>query len=88
VEAAVASVRGNPRRGTRDYAMLLLVARLGLRTPEIIAIQLDDIDWRAGELMVRGKGQQHDRLPISPDVGEAISENRTSATTCALYVAV
>lgn len=90
VEAVVASVRRNPRRGARDYAMLLLMARLGLRAPEIIAIQLDDIDWRAGELMVRGKGQQHDRLPIPPDVGEAISEylreDRTSATTRALFV--
>jgi site-specific recombinase XerD len=90
VEAVVASVRTNPRRGARDYAMLLLMARLGLRAPEIIAIQLDDIDWRAGELMVRGKGQQHDRLPIPPDVGEAIirylQEERTSATTRMLFV--
>lgn len=90
VEAVVASVRHNPRRGARDYAMLLLMARLGLRAPEIIAIRLDDIDWRAGELMVRGKGQQHDRLPIPSDVGEAISEylreDRTSATTRALFV--
>lgn len=90
VEAVVASVRSNTRRGARDYAMLLLMARLGLRAPEIIAIQLDDIDWRAGELMVRGKGQQYDRLPIPPDVGEAISEylreDRSSATTRALFV--
>jgi len=70
VEAVLASVRTNPRRGARDYAMLLLMARLGLRAPEVIAIQLDDIDWRAGELLVRGKGQRHDRLPIPPDVGE------------------
>jgi integrase/recombinase XerD len=82
VEAVLASVRTNPRRGARDYAMLLLMACLGLRAPEVIAIQLDDIDWRAGELLVRGKGQRHDRLPIPPDVGEAISkyvrEGRTS----------
>lgn len=90
VEAVVASVRTNPRRGARDYAMLLLMARLGLRAPEVIAIQLDDIDWRGGELMVRGKGQQHDRLPIPPDVGEAIiqylQEERTSTTTRTLFV--
>lgn len=90
VEAVVASVRTNPRRGARDYAMLLLMARLGLRAPEVIAIKLDDIDWRAGVLLVRGKGQQHDRLPIPPDVGEAISEylreDRTSATTRTLFV--
>jgi integrase/recombinase XerD len=90
VEAVLASVRANPRRGARDYAMLLLMARLGLRALEVMAIQLDDIDWRAGELLVRGKGQRHDRLPIPTDVGEAISkylrEDRTSATTRALFV--
>lgn len=90
VEAVVASVRTNPRRGARDYAMLLLMARLGLRAPEVIAIQLDDIDWRAGELLVRGKGQRHDRLPLPSDAGEAISEylqkERTSATTRTLFV--
>jgi integrase/recombinase XerD len=66
------------------------MARLGLRAPEVIAIQLDDIDWRAGELLVRGKGQRHDRLPIPPDVGEAIirylQEERTSTTTRTLFV--
>ena len=44
--------------------MVLLMARLGLRAHEVIAIQLDDIDWRAGELLVRGKGQLRDRLPL------------------------
>ena len=73
VEAVLASVRGNPKHGRRDYAMLLLMARLGLRAPEVIAIQLDDIDWRAGELLVRGKGQLHDRVPLPPEVGEALA---------------
>jgi site-specific recombinase XerD len=73
LEAVLSSVRGNPRHGARDYAMLLLMARLGLRAPEVIAIQLDDIDWRAGELLVRGKGKLHDRLPITAEVGEALS---------------
>lgn len=90
VEAVLASVRVHPRRGARDYAMLLLMARLGLRAPEVIAIQLDDIDWRAGELLVRGKGQRHDRLPIPPDVGEAIigylRQGRVSMTTRSLFV--
>jgi integrase/recombinase XerD len=40
----------------------------------VIAIQLGDLDWRAGELLVRGKGQNHDRVPIPPDVGEALAE--------------
>lgn len=73
VEAILASVRSNPGHGARDYAMLLLMARLGLRAPEIIKVQLDDIDWRAGELLVRGKGGLHDRLPITAEVGEALS---------------
>jgi site-specific recombinase XerD len=73
VEALLASVRDNPRHGMRDYAMLLLMARLGLRAAEVIAIQLDDIDWRAGELLVRGKGKLHDRLPITVEVGDALS---------------
>lgn len=73
VEAVLTSVRDNARHGARDYAMLLLMARLGLRAPEVIAIQLDDIDWRAGELLVRGKGKLHDRLPITAEIGEALS---------------
>lgn len=73
VEAVLACVRDNPRHGARDYAMLLLMARLGLRAAEVIAIQLDDIDWRSGELLVRGKGKLHDRLPITVEVGDALS---------------
>ena len=56
----------------RDYAMLLLMARLGLRAQEVIAIRLDDIDWDAGRMLVRGKNRQLDHLPIPVDVGEAI----------------
>lgn len=85
VEAVLASVRSNPRHGARDYAMLLLMARLGLRAPEVIAIQLDDIDWRTGELLVRGKGKLHDRLPITAEVGEALSRylrEERGLTTC------
>jgi len=73
VEAVLAAVRANPKHGRRDYAMMLLLARLGLRAAEATTIQLDDIDWRAGELLVRGKGQRHDRVPIPPDVGEALA---------------
>jgi len=85
VEAVLASVRDNPRHGARDYAMLLLMARLGLRALEVMAIQLDDIDWRAGELTVRGKGQRHDRLPITVEVGNALSRylrEERGPTTC------
>ncbi|HEX8595071.1 MAG TPA: site-specific integrase [Pseudomonas sp.] len=73
VEAVLTAVRVSPKHGRRDYAMLLLMARLGLRAPEVIAIQIDDIDWRAGELLVHGKGQQQDRMPLPPDVGEALA---------------
>jgi integrase/recombinase XerD len=58
--------------GRRDYAVLLLLVRLGLRAGEVAAIQLDDLDWRGGELLVRGKGDRHERLPLPVDVGEAL----------------
>jgi integrase/recombinase XerD len=74
VEAVLGAVREDTHLGRRNYAMMLLLARLGLRAEEVVAIQIDDIDWRAGELLVRGKGQRHDRLPIPKDVGEALAE--------------
>ena len=55
--------------GRRDYAILLLLARLGLRRGEVAAIQLEDVDWRAGELLIRGKGSRQDVLPLPVDVG-------------------
>jgi site-specific recombinase XerD len=58
--------------GRRDYAILLLLARLGLRAGEVAAIRLEDLDWRAGELLVRGKGNRHERLPLPVDVGTAL----------------
>ena len=58
--------------GARDYAILLLLARLGLRAGEVAAIRLGDIDWRAGELLVRGKANRQELLPLPVDVGEAL----------------
>ena len=58
--------------GRRDYAILVLLARLGLRRGEVVAIQLEDVDWRAGELLIRGKGNRQDVLPLPVDVGEAV----------------
>jgi integrase/recombinase XerD len=58
--------------GRRDYAVLLLLARLGLRAGEIAAVRLEDLDWAGGELLVRGKGNRHERLPLPVDVGEAL----------------
>lgn len=58
--------------GRRDFAILLLLTRLGLRAGEVAAITLDDIDWRAGMLLIHGKGGREDALPLPTDVGEAI----------------
>jgi integrase len=58
--------------GRRDYAVLLLLARLGLRRGEVARLRLDDIDWRAGELTVVGKGTRVERLPLPAEPGEAI----------------
>jgi site-specific recombinase XerD len=58
--------------GLRDLAMMTLVARLGLRSIEIARLELRDVDWRAGELVVRGKARRQDRLPLPADVGEAL----------------
>lgn len=74
VESLIDAVRTATSKGMRNYAMVLLLARLGLRPPEVIAMQLDDIDWRSGEIIVRGKGARHDRLPLPPEVGEALAD--------------
>jgi site-specific recombinase XerD len=59
--------------GRRDYAVLLLLARLGLRGGEIVAMGLDDIDWLRGTITIRGKGQRRDQLPLPQDAGEALA---------------
>jgi site-specific recombinase XerD len=59
--------------GRRDYAVLVLLSRLGLRAGEVAALELADIDWRAGEVVVRGTGRRHERLPLPTDVGEALA---------------
>jgi integrase len=59
--------------GRRDYAMIILMLRLGLRAGETARLRLDDIDWRAGELVVHGKGAREDRLPLPADVGQALA---------------
>jgi site-specific recombinase XerD len=72
VEQLVASCDRQRRIGRRDYAVLLLLARLGLRAGEVARLCLDDIDWRAGEIVVHGKGRREDRLPLPSDVGSAV----------------
>lgn len=58
--------------GRRDFAILMLLSRLGLRIGEVAALRLEHVDWRAGELVVCGKGSRRERLPLPVDVGEAI----------------
>lgn len=58
--------------GLRDFAVLLLMARLGLRSAEIAALRLEDLDWRGGEVVIHGKSGRIDRLPLPADVGAAL----------------
>jgi site-specific recombinase XerD len=58
--------------GRRDYAILMMLAKLGLRADEVATLTLDDIDWRSGEMLVRAKGRQRARMPMPLDVGAAI----------------
>lgn len=59
--------------GRRDYAILILLARLGLRAGEVVSLELGDIHWRTAEIVVRGKGQILERLPLLSEVGEALA---------------
>ncbi|HKN56947.1 MAG TPA: tyrosine-type recombinase/integrase [Amycolatopsis sp.] len=74
VQALLDSCDRTARDGCRDYAMMLAMVRLGLRAGEIAALRLEDIAWRAGEILVRGKGGRLDRLPLPVDVGQAIAD--------------
>ncbi len=73
VEQVLASCDRDTPMGRRDYAMLLLLARLGLRACEVARLELDDIRWRTGELVIRGKGSTHEALPLLAEVGEALA---------------
>lgn len=72
VRQLIVSIHDDDGLGRRNHAMLLLMARLGLRAQEVIAIRLGDINWAAAEILIRGKGRQYDRMPLPADVGEAI----------------
>jgi len=61
------------RTGRRDYAVMLLLARMGLRAGEVAGLGLDDIGWRRGEIVIVGKGNRAERLPLPVDVGAAIA---------------
>lgn len=73
VQQLLASCDQHTVKGQRNYTILLLLARLGLRAGEVVALRLEDLHWDVGEMLVRGKGQLHDRLPIPSDVGQALA---------------
>jgi integrase/recombinase XerD len=72
-QAALASCNRQSATGSRDYAILLLLARLGLRAGEIVALKLEDIDWHRGSLNAHGKGGRGCPMPLPADVGAAIA---------------
>lgn len=74
VQAVIDSCDARTVAGIRDRAIMLLVARLGLRSVEVARLELDDLDWRRGELTVRGKGRRQDRLPLPTEVGQAVGD--------------
>ncbi len=77
-------------KGRRDYAILLLLARLGLRACEIVALTLDDLHWERGEITLRGKGGRLAQLPLPPDVGKALAtylqKDRPICSTRRLFI--
>lgn len=74
IQRVIDAARGDTTLARRNRAMLLLTARLGLRAREVVAIRLDDIRWRSGEMLIRGKGHLHDPMPLPVDVGEALAD--------------
>jgi integrase/recombinase XerD len=73
VRQLLTSIDRHAPMGRRDYAILLLLARLGLRSCEVVSLELEDIDWNAGKLTVRGKGGRHSEMPLPVEVGRAIT---------------
>lgn len=90
VEKLLRSCDRRRRAGRRDYAILLLLARLGLRGGEVVRLNLEDIDWTAGELLIHGKGNRIDRLPLLEDVGRALADylkqGRSKCSTRRVFV--
>lgn len=73
VKRVLAAPDPDTATGRRDFAILLLLARLGLRSSEILSIELGDLHWRTGEIVIRGKGNHQDLLPLPREVGSAIA---------------
>lgn len=73
VKRMLAACDRRTNSGRRDFAVLMLLVRLGLRAGEVRSLNLDDIDWRTGDLVIRGKGNRIERLPLPTDVGQALT---------------
>jgi len=73
VHQLLASINRHTAMGRRDYAILLLLARLGLRSSEVAFLELEDIDWNSGTVSVRGKSGLRNEFPLPPEVGQAIA---------------
>jgi len=90
VELLLHCVDQKTPEGRRNYAILQLLARLGLRAAEVAALTLNDLDWDAGEIIVRGKGGRYDRLPLPDEVGQALAnylrDGRPSCSTRRVFV--
>ena len=90
VRQLLASIDRCTAMGRRDYAIVLLLARLGLRSGEVAVLELDDLDWDAGQVSVQGKGGQRTALPLPADVGEAIaaylSDGRPRSTSRRVFL--
>jgi site-specific recombinase XerD len=74
VTALLASCDARSGHGLRDRAILTMLVRMGLRSGEIAALELEDVEWRQGEVVVRGKGGHRDRLPLPADVGRVLAD--------------
>jgi site-specific recombinase XerD len=74
VRRLLASCDRASRQGCRDYAVLVMLTRLGMRVGEVAALDLGDIDWHRGEILIRGKAERLERLPLPVDVGEALAD--------------
>ena len=90
VRAALAHCQRDTLVGCRDYAILLLLTRLGLRSGEIVSLTLDSMDWEHGTIAVSGKGGQDARLPLPVEVGDALARylklGRRSCSSRALFL--
>jgi site-specific recombinase XerD len=90
VEHLLRSCDQSTTSGQRNYTILLLLARLGLRSGEVVNMTLDDINWEAGEIRVGGKSRRLDRLPLPKDVGEALArylcQGRSRCSTRRVFV--